>query len=156
MKQIYLFFLIIFVHVAFLLYALSGLSISYYEADILFNQNTPLHYLVDITCKIFGYNDFGLRVPFLFIHVINICLIYLISKNILKKPQDCILAVIVYVMLPGVNASALIVNEASTAILFTLLFIWCWQSGYYMYAYLVLILSLEYISPFFNRLKTSC
>lgn len=142
MRELLWLLAIIAIDICFLLYGLSGLSISYYEADILINQKTPLHYLVKFSCDIFGYNDFGLRVPFLVMHVMNILLIYFISKSILKKPHDSLLVVVVFILLPGINASALVVNEASTAILFTLLFVWCWQKEFFLHAYLLLVVAL--------------
>lgn len=133
---------IILIDIAFLLFSASGLSISYKEAVILYEAKTPLHYLVKGSCYLFGYSDFGLRVPFIFIHVINVLLIYSISKPQLKNKIDRLMCVFVYVLLPGINTAALVVNEASLAIFITLLFVWCWQNRLYLHSYLVLFVSL--------------
>lgn len=144
----------------FLLYSLSQLSISYYEALIYFDANTPLHLIVKASCAIFGQNDWGLRIPFVLLHFINTLLVYNISKKSLKNPIDRIMGISVYIMLPGVNAAALIINEASLVIFISLLFIWLWQNRYFNYSYMLLILSLGidnsfsifYISLFFYGL----
>lgn len=133
---------IIVVDIAFLFFSASGLSISYKEALILYEAKTPLHYLVKGSCYLFGNNDFGLRVPFIAIHVINVLLIYSISKPQLKNKIDRLMCVLVYVMLPGINTAALVVNEASLAIFITLLFVWCWQNRLYLHSYLILLVSL--------------
>lgn len=134
--------IMIIVDVGFLLFSASGLSISYKEALILYEAKTPLHFLVNGSCALFGYDDFGLRMPFMVIHVINVLLIYSISKPFLKNKIDRLMCVFVYVLLPGINTAALVVNEASLAIFITLLFVWCWQNKLYLHSYLILLVSL--------------
>lgn len=142
MKEKVWLLVIVSLSVSFLAYSLSGLSINYYEANIYFDKHSLLHYLVHISCALFGENDFGLRVPFLFLHVVNTFLIYAISKPLLKNPIDRLMNIIIYVMLPGINASALLVNEAGVAIFITLLFVYLWERRFYTYSYILLILSL--------------
>ncbi|MBS9778976.1 MAG: glycosyltransferase family 39 protein [Campylobacteraceae bacterium] len=135
-------FIILSINLCFIFYSLSELSISYHESMIFFDMQTPLHFMVRFFCSLFGQNDWALRMPFVFLHVINSILVYLISKPSLHNSIDRIMCLCVYVMLPGVNASALIINEASLVIFASLSFIWLWQNMHYKCAYFILIISL--------------
>jgi hypothetical protein len=116
--------LIILFDLLFLLYGVHTLSISAHEAEIFFEGKGFLHYLVQGTTKIFGQNDYALRMPFILFHLLSIILMYNISKFYLKRDEDRLLAVVLFVLLPGVVSSALLVNSASVVIFFTLLFIY--------------------------------
>ena len=116
--------LIIIVDLLFLLYGVHTLSISSHEAQIFFEGKGFLHYLVTASTKLFGQNDYALRVPFILFHLLSIILMYNISKFYLKRDEDRLLSVLLFVLLPGVVSSALLVNSASVVIFFTLLFIY--------------------------------
>ncbi len=135
-------FIILSLDLLFLLYSLNKLSISYYEALIYFDKQTPLHFMLRFFCTLFGQNDWALRLPFVFLHVINSLLVYAISKEFLKIPRDRLISLLCFVMLPGVNAAALIANEASLVIFISLLFIWLWSKKHIVYAYVFLNLSI--------------
>jgi len=115
--------LILFVDLAFLLFGVHTLSISYKEAHIFFEEKSFLHYLVNFSTQVFGQNDYALRAPFILVHLLSILLMYQISQFYLKREEDRFLAVILFVLLPGVVSSALLVNSSSVVIFFTLLFI---------------------------------
>jgi len=116
--------LILLVDLAFLLFGVHSLSISYKEATIFFEERSFLHYLVEFSTQLFGKNDYALRAPFILLHLLSILLMYQISKFFLKREEDRLLSVIVFVLLPGIVSSALLVNSASVVIFFTLLFIY--------------------------------
>ncbi|RUM65739.1 MAG: hypothetical protein DSZ06_04560 [Sulfurospirillum sp.] len=116
--------LIILADFIFLLYGISTLSISYKEAVIFYDTNGFLHYLVRLSTSIFGQNDYALRLPFVLFHLASIPLFYQISSFFLRRDTDRLLSVVVFILLPGVVSSALLVNSASVVIFFTLLFIY--------------------------------
>jgi len=116
--------LIITADFIFLLYGISTLSISYKEAVIFYDTNGFLHYLVRLSTSIFGQNDYALRLPFVLFHLASIPLFYQISSFFLRRDTDRLLSVVVFILLPGVVSSALLVNSASVVIFFTLLFIY--------------------------------
>ncbi|CZE50896.1 ArnT family glycosyltransferase [Campylobacter geochelonis] len=117
-----LIFLAIFgLNLLFLLYSVSNLSISFYEAEIYYEKQNLVSLLANLSCKFFGQNDFALRAPFLLIHFFNSILIYKISKTMLKRKLDRLISVSLYMFLPGVMASAILVNLAGVIIFFTLL-----------------------------------
>ncbi|NLC28415.1 MAG: hypothetical protein GX780_06550 [Campylobacteraceae bacterium] len=134
--------LLYIIHAIFLLYGITQLSISHNEARIFFEEKGVVHYLVRASCAIFGQNDWALRLPFVFIHFISATLLYKISKPLLKRKIDRLVSVGVYLMLPGISAAALLVNEASLVILLTLLFVWYHQNERHWLSFLVLTLSL--------------
>jgi len=116
--------LILLFDLIFLLYGVNTLSISYNEAVIYYDSHNFLHYLVQFSTKLFGQNDFALRVPFIAFHLGSIGLFYKISKIFLKREFDRCLSILIFVLLPGVVSSAVLVNSASVVIFFTLLFIY--------------------------------
>ena len=59
----------------FLLYAISNLSISYYEAEIFYDKKSLVSLIANLSCEIFGRNDYTLRVPFILIHFANAAMI---------------------------------------------------------------------------------
>ncbi|PSM51346.1 hypothetical protein CRN67_08930 [Campylobacter blaseri] len=135
-----LYFILIFaVNLAVLLFGISNLSISYYEAEIFFNEKNFVSLIANVSCKIFGQNDYSLRLPFLLIHFINSILMYKLSKKILKRRVDRIACLTLYMFLPGIIASAILVNFAGILIFFTLLFIYLYEIKKDIFALFVLI-----------------
>lgn len=114
-------FLLIVANVAILFFAISSLSISGYEAKILFEENSIISKLAKVSLWLFGQNDYALRAPFIFIHTLNLILLYEYSKRFLKKESDAFLVLFVYMLMPGVISSALVLNGAGITILATLL-----------------------------------
>ena len=123
MSNVRILLLLVFADVILLFYGVSTLSISYPEAVIFFDDKNFLHYIVKFSTSIFGQNDYALRIPFILFHIGSIFLLYHVSGYFLKRDFDRLLAVITFMLLPGVVGAALLVNSASVAIFFTLLFI---------------------------------
>jgi len=132
---------VLLIHISFLLYGINTLSISYNEAWIFFNSTSFTHYIVRFSTALFGQNDFALRLPFVFFHILSTILLYKVSKQYLKRKSDRVFSVIVYILLPGTNSAALLVNSAEIVIFLTLLFIYLYEMHKYIIAYLVLSLS---------------
>ena len=71
-------------------------------------------------------------------------MLYLVSKEIVKKEGDVFLVLLIFVLLPGVNTAALIVSKTGIIIFFTLLFIRLYQvHGKHAYYLLPLIAFLD-------------
>ena len=149
-----------FLNLLLLLHAVSNLSISYYEADLFFNEEGLVGFIARLSCQIFGQNEFALRAPFLFIHFINSILIFKVSKVMLKRRVDRLISAIIYMFLPGVMASAILVNMAGIIIFFTLLFLYFFKVKNVNLAIFILILtifidksfSVLYLAVFFYAL----
>ena len=66
-----------------LLFSISGLSISFYEAQIYYS-NSNLGFILRYISSIFGDNEIVIRGLFLTLHIANSLLIYIISLKILQ------------------------------------------------------------------------
>ncbi|MDR0467314.1 MAG: hypothetical protein LBG67_00510 [Campylobacteraceae bacterium] len=142
MREINYIFLIIAINVMVLLYGVSMLSISYYEAQIFFYEKGFVHHLVNLSCSIFGQSDYALRVPFIFLHALSTLLFYKVGEPYLKREIDRVVSVLIFVLLPGTVSAALLVNGVSLIIFFTLLFLFFYQRDDKKIAYVVLCLAL--------------
>lgn len=155
--------LIIIVDVVFLLYAIQNISISYEEAVIFFDEHNFLHYVIQFSTYLFGQNDYALRLPFVFFHIGSIILMYFISTFYLKRQSDRLMSVLIFTLLPGVTSAAILVNSATVAIFFTLLFIYLYLrklENYYAFllpllvfvddSFIILFLSL-FVYGFFKK-----
>jgi len=120
--KIYLFLILNFNFLLLISY-ISNISISADEARILFFQDGYLHYILQFFTLTFGQNDFAIRIPFIILHLVNTTFLLILSKKIVKKKEDLILVALIYMLLPGINLSALMVSKIQILIFFTLLFL---------------------------------
>lgn len=132
---------VIFFDVLLLWFCASYLSISYYEAKIYFNDSEILSHIVKFSTFIFGQNDFGLRLPMVIFHVISIVLLYNVSKFYLSCRIDRIFSVILFILLPGTIASAVVVNDAGLCIMLTLLMLYLFHIKKIVAFYILLVTS---------------
>ena len=117
-------FLICLIDFVFLLYAANSLSISYNEAEIFFQKHSLLSYILKLSAHFFGQNDLAVRGVMIFFHIASVVLMYKVSKFYIKLEFDRIIAVLLFVLLPGTIASALIINNAGICITLALLCIY--------------------------------
>ena len=117
-------FLICLIDFVFLLYAANSLSISYNEAEIFFQEHSLLSYILKLSTHFFGQNDLAVRGVMIFFHIASVVLMYKVSKFYIKLEFDRIIAVLLFVLLPGTLASALIINNAGICIALALLCIY--------------------------------
>ena len=117
-------FLICLIDFVFLLYAANSLSISYNEAEIFFQKHSLLGYILKLSAHFFGQNDLAVRGVMIFFHIARVALMYKVSKFYIKLEFDRIIAVLLFVLLPGTLASALIINNAGICITLALLCIY--------------------------------
>lgn len=142
-----------------LLYGISTLSISTDEAKIyfadekkfLFLDHGLLYYLTHFGTFVFGQNDFGLRIPILFFHFLSCILLYILALKYTKTHFDSFLSLLLFVLLPGTVASALLVNEASIVIFLTLAILCAYEYEKKWIFYPLLILTL-FVDKSFNIL----
>lgn len=117
-------FLICLIDFVFLLYAANSLSISYNEAEIFFQKHGLLSFILKLSTHFFGQNDLAVRGVMIFFHIASVVLMYKVSKFYIKLEFDRIVAVLLFVLLPGTLASALIINNAGICITLALLCIY--------------------------------
>lgn len=127
MNSRYILFLIIGIDALILFLEISNISISYDESLILYGTPSILQYITKASLALFGHNDFALRFGMLLLHLMSIVLIYLISKRYIAQQRDRLWLVLVFVLLPGVVSSAVIINSAGLVIFGLLLYIYIAQ-----------------------------
>lgn len=126
---LYLFFILV-VDFCLLLWVGKNLSISFYEAQTLASSRDFAGYFGRLSVELFGANDVGLRIGFLALHLCNAVLLFFLAKGFLKRPSDAIFCVLLFLLLPGVNAGAILVSNSGIVIFFTLLLcLWHQKSG---------------------------
>ncbi|HEC1781643.1 TPA: hypothetical protein R1732_001201 [Campylobacter lari] len=140
-----------------LLYGISTLSISYNEAQIYFYDHSLIAMIARLGTTLFGQNDFGLRLPFVLLHSLSCVLLYILALRYTKTSFDAFISVVLFILLPGSVASALLINESSIVIFFTLLILvlFEYKKIFLFYILLVLVLFVDgnfailYLSFFF-------
>lgn len=124
MTSRYIFFFILGIDALILFSQTSQVSISHREASLLYREFSFLQLLVKTSLQVFGHNDFGLRFVMIFFHIASVILIYLISFEYLPSSKNRLWLLLMYVLLPGVISSAIIVNSAGLIIFGLLLYIY--------------------------------
>lgn len=140
MKYRIILFFLIGLDVSILIFQTSQISISPSEARLLYGQPSFLQYLVKFSLNIFGQNDFGLRFVMVSLHVSSVILLYLISARYLKLQRNRLWLIFVFILLPGVVSSALVVSHAGLIIFGLFLYIYLSQkiNDYYLAPLLLL------------------
>jgi len=124
MSSKYILFLILGIDALILFLQTSHISISYEEATLLYGETSFLQLLVKASLSLFGQNDLALRFVMILFHLMSAVLIYLISKRYILLERNRLWLLLVFVLLPGVVSSAVVVNSAGMVIFGLLLFIY--------------------------------
>jgi hypothetical protein len=123
MNQRLLFFLILGIDAFVLFIQTSQLSISYREALFLQGHFSFFQSLIKLSLACLGTNDFALRFPMILLHLGSAVLLYEIAKGYVND-RNRIWLVLIFVLLPGIVSSALIVDSAGLLIFGLLLFVY--------------------------------
>jgi len=126
-RNAYIVSALVVAHTLTLLLFTSQLSISYYEADIFFDKTNLLHYLVNFSTAILGQNDLALRLPMILMHGVGAFFYYDISKQLFKKENDKIWNLLLYLLLPGINSAAIMVDGAGLLLFLLLFFLYVYK-----------------------------
>jgi hypothetical protein len=118
-----LFFLILGIDAFVLFIQTSQLSISYREALFLQDDFSFFQSLIKLSLACLGTNDFALRFPMILLHLGSAVLLYEIAKGYVND-RNRIWLVLIFVLLPGIVSSALIVDSAGLLIFGLLLFVY--------------------------------
>lgn len=121
------FFSLLVLHFTVLLFLSNSFSISYYEADIFYNENGLLSYIIHFSTTLLGQNDIALRVPFILFYLGSAILLYLLTDDYFKNKWDRLISISIFMALPGVNSAALLVNESIIVIFCTLLYLYLYK-----------------------------
>ncbi len=151
---------LILFHTIVLLFTIDSFSISYKEANIYFNDTNLLHYITNGSTYLFGQNDFALRLPFVLFYIGSSILLYLLTDDYFKSQWDRLLCLSIFMILPGVNSAALLVNESIIVIFGTLLYLYLYklkEKEHYLLLILFLFIdnsfAILFLALFFYSLK---
>jgi len=115
--------IILGIDISALLYETHELSIGYSEITLLHSHFSAVQFLVNLSLHIFGNNNFALRVPMIMLYVGSVILMFIFSKNYLKRDSDRLWLIGIFVLLPGVMSAAIVVNNAGFVIFGLLLYL---------------------------------
>lgn len=154
MKDRILLFTIIIVDILILFFQTSVLSISNHEVNLLYGNPSFIQYLENLSLSLFGKNDIALRLPMMFFHIVSVLLFYKISQKYLKEVRNQLWLILIFILLPGVISSALLVDSAGFIIFSLLLFIYIYENFSIKFTYPLLLL-FSLIDPTFVYLFIS-
>ncbi len=139
MSTRFILFLILGLDALILIFQIDELSISYNETLLLNGNFSFLQILIKSSILLFGQNDFALRFPMIVLHILSAILLYKISKKYLKVDRNRIWLVLIFVLLPGVISSAIILNSAGLILFGLLLFVYLYENHSTSFIYPLLI-----------------
>jgi len=134
-------FLILVIDATILLFQTSSLSISHAETLVLYGDFSFLQFIINTSIYFLGSNDFALRLPMIIFHILSAVLLYEISKDYVYQ-KNRLWLVFVFVLLPGVISSAIIVNNAGLIIFGLLLFVYAYKNLSNLFIYFILTFNL--------------
>ncbi|PHS55943.1 MAG: hypothetical protein COB17_10700 [Sulfurimonas sp.] len=135
-------FLILGIDSSILLFQTSELSISYYEASILYGEFSVLQYLIKTSLYFFGHNDFALRLPMIILHLLSVVILYKISKLYIKLQRNRLWLTFIFVLLPGIISSALIIDNTGLLLFGLFFFVYIYQKNLKLFLYPLLFIYL--------------
>jgi len=138
MKYKLILFLILGIDAFVLFFETSHISIASSEASLLYGDFSFLQLIVKTSLSIFGQNDFGLRFPFIVMHILSAFFIYEISKRYLNSQRNRLWLVLTFVLLPGVVSAAIMVNHAGFIIFGLLLYFYLEEKMPKIFMYILL------------------
>jgi len=103
---------------------IQGVSISSFEAGIVYGNSSLLNCYSTFFLHLFGFNDYVLRLPMIALHLLSATLLYGISGYYLSRPTDKLWVLLIYLLLPGVTSAALLLNIAGFKILAIFTFVY--------------------------------
>ncbi|MFY9074220.1 hypothetical protein OZZ08_04585 [Malaciobacter mytili] len=143
-----------------LIFVSNTLSISYKEALNVFENNSMLSLLTNISISIFGQNDIALRLPFIVFYFFSVVLLYQNTRSFFKYQSDRVVSTFIFMFLPGVLSASLLVNSAIVVTFCTLFYIYYYQRTLkHNYLFLIVFLFVDnsfaifYLALFFYSLN---
>ena len=148
------------IHVSILLYMVNDFSIAYKEVAIYQDKVRVAGFLSHLFTDRFGINLLWMKLPFIIFYALSAIVLYLLTDDYFRYQKDRVLAVAIFMILPGVNSAALLLNESIVVIFFTLLYLYLYKrTGKENYFLLFIYLFIDnsfailYLALFFYSLK---
>lgn len=124
-----------------LFYIASGLAISYKEALLFYNDQGIVGVLARLGCGFFGNSNISLRLPFILFSLLNLILLYHLSKDYFRYSKDRLYTLVVFFALPGVLSASVLVHEAIIVIFITLVYL-AWFKKFGTHNWILLLVAL--------------
>ncbi len=154
------FLILLIFHISVLLYMSNDFSIAYKEIEIFQNKSGFSGFLSHLFTDSFGKNPFFIKLPFIIFYALSAIVLYLLTDDYFKYQKDRVLAVSIFMILPGVNSAALLINESIVVIFCTLFYLYLYKkTGKENYFLLLIFLFIDnsfailYLALFFYSLK---
>ncbi|HIP12478.1 MAG TPA: hypothetical protein EYG97_00330 [Arcobacter sp.] len=128
-----------------LLFVSDSLSISHKEVDIYYaDGRNILWYLTHLSTEIFGNNNIALRLPFVLFYISSVILAYALTDDYFSRPIDRFISICIFMLLPGLNSAALVLDSSIIVVFCTLLYLYLFKRfGKEYYILLVLFLFID-------------
>jgi len=136
-----IFISLLLIHIVSLILLIDNYSISYNESVLYFSNDSLLSQLTHISTSIIGQSNLGLRLPFILFYMGSVILLYLLLDNYFKGKWDRLITITIFMLLPGINSAAMLVNSSIIVVFVTLLYLYSYKL-FNKECYLLLILML--------------
>lgn len=138
------FILSLAIFVGTLLWVANGLSISYKEALIFYEERNLLYFLTHFSTFLLGQNSIALRLPFIILYALSVILMYQMTYHYFKNENDRLISILIFMFLPGIVGASLLVNNSILVIFCTVLYLYRYKiTGEHNYYLLTLFLFID-------------
>ncbi len=96
-----------------LLYFAQSLSITYHGARIIYEEHSAIGYILRALLDLFGSSDIVVRAPLILMNSLSALLLYAISADYISSERERVWLVVIFLLLPGVISSSLLVDGAA-------------------------------------------
>ena len=124
-----LFYVFLIFYTTAIIYLASTIPIGGHEASVYYTNNHLLYFLTHFFDDAFG-NSLNFRLPFVFFGFLNIFLFLIMSRLYFEKQEESYLATTIYLLLPGIITSTVLVNISVIVISLVLFFVIFYEKKY--------------------------
>jgi hypothetical protein len=121
MSRVFFYSFIVF-YISAIFYLASTLPIGAHEANVYYTDNDVLYFLTHLLEE-YSNSFLAIRAPFVLFGLLNIPLFFIMSRLYFEKVEESYLATSIYLLLPGIITSMVLVNIAVLVITLVLFFI---------------------------------
>jgi len=147
-------------HVLVLIFLANDFSIASNEIHVFHENKGIIGFLTNLFPNLFATTIIFIKLPFILLYAMSAIVLYLLTENYFKYQYDRVFAVSIFMLLPGVNSAALLMNESIIVIFCTLFYLYLYKlSGKENYFLLFLFLFIDnsfailYLALFFYSIK---
>jgi hypothetical protein len=135
-------------------------SVAYKELEIFQANIGIIGFLSNLFPNLFFVDIIWIKLPFIIFYSLSAIVFYLLTDDYFKYQKDRVLSVAIFMILPGVNSAALLLNQSIIVVFCTLLYLYLYKkTGKENYFLLLLFLFIDnsfailYLALFFYSLK---